>query len=89
MYLISVLVSTVMLLALVEAHGGIPGAPKLFGRRTSTNAKIRRNDFEDATERGMNGAVLGPHLDSRANTVGQCGSSFGSCAPGVCCSLAG
>ncbi|KAI9757219.1 MAG: hypothetical protein M1835_000664 [Candelina submexicana] len=72
---------------IVSAHGGIPGAPKIFGRHPLAQIKAR-NVFESPMEK--HGAIpTGPHLDPRANIDGQCGAQYGSCAAGYCCSSAG
>jgi hypothetical protein len=89
MYFASILVAGAMLWDSVEGHGGIPGAPKLFGKRTSIKAKSRRQRLEDISDRGLDRAIAGSHLDSRANANGQCGPKYGSCALGICCSASG
>jgi len=73
---------------LVAAHGGIPGAPKIFGlpedlkARAPTAARVLRHAPEP--KRGL--------LETRqGGQNGRCGPSFGgaSCASGYCCSGAG
>jgi hypothetical protein len=70
---------------LVAAHGGIPGAPRIFGlpedlkARAPTAARVLRHAPE--TKRGL--------LETRqGGQNGRCGPSFGgaSCASGYCCS---
>lgn len=73
----------------VSAHGGIPGAPRIFGRGPGVDITglKPRNMFESAQEK-RNPSPVGPQLEERANVDGQCGASFGSCAAGYCCSPA-
>jgi hypothetical protein len=70
---------------LVAAHGGIPGAPKLFGlpnelrARAPTAARVLRHASEP--KRGL--------LETRqGGQNGRCGPSFGGakCDAGFCCS---
>jgi len=72
--------------SLVAAHGGIQGAPKLFG--LPSDVKIR-----NPTPRAARAAAAaqGPHfLHARqgGDENNRCGPSFGgaSCAAGYCCS---
>lgn len=74
---------------LVAAHGGIQGAPKLFG--LPNDVKIRTPSPRAA--RAAAAAVQGPHqLLARqgGNANNRCGPSFGNavCAAGYCCSEA-
>jgi hypothetical protein len=80
----NVLVASVVA-PLVAAHGGIPGAPKIFGlpsdlkARAPTVPRILRHPAE--LKRDM--------LETRqGGQNGRCGPSFGSasCASGFCCS---
>ena len=70
---------------LVAAHGGIPGAPKIFGLpedlkpRAPVAARVLRHAAEP--KHGL--------LETRqGGQNGRCGPSFGraSCAAGYCCS---
>jgi Polysaccharide deacetylase len=85
--------------AIVEAHGG-PGFPKLFGRRSVAELKQREatRKRHAHTEKRLAEPVAGPRpqpaaqpaiIKGRANTDGQCGAGFGSCAAGYCCSPEG
>ncbi|KAH9863964.1 hypothetical protein J1614_009897 [Plenodomus biglobosus] len=86
---LSNLVSASLLAPLVAAHGGIPGAPKLFGLprdldslKAPTAARVLRHASEP--KRGL--------LETRqGGQNGRCGPDFGraSCAAGYCCSGAG
>lgn len=91
MHLSNVLVASVVA-PLVAAHGGIPGAPKVFGlprelqeelnARAPVAARVLRHPAE--TKRGL--------LETRqGGQNGRCGPDFGgaSCAAGYCCSGAG
>ena len=78
------LVATVVA-PLVAAHGGIPGAPKIFGlpkdmkARAPTTARVLRHAAEP--KHGL--------LETRqGGQNGRCGPSFGgaSCDTGYCCS---
>ncbi|GAB7346912.1 hypothetical protein MBLNU459_g1983t2 [Dothideomycetes sp. NU459] len=86
--------STVLLPVLVQAHGGgIPGAPKIFGRRSALQDKAFQA-VRDRSERAQPyGEPPNEHTDLKrqasTNTGGQCGPSYGSCADGYCCSEAG
>ncbi|KAE9974899.1 hypothetical protein EG328_003566 [Venturia inaequalis] len=68
---------------LVATHGDIAGAPRIFGRRTTSELKSRRalavrsHDFQETHE-----------LVKRAQGD-TCGPRIGSCAAGLCCSGAG
>jgi hypothetical protein len=84
MYFTNVLVASVVA-PLVAAHGGIPGAPKIFGlpqelkATAPTAARVLRHAAEP--KRGL--------LETRqGGQDGRCGPSFGraSCAAGYCCS---
>jgi hypothetical protein len=84
MHFSNVLVASVVA-PLVAAHGGIPGAPKIFGLpqdlkdRAPTAARVLRHAAEP--KRGL--------LETRqGGQNGRCGPSFGgaSCAAGYCCS---
>jgi hypothetical protein len=84
MHFSNVLVASVVA-PLVAAHGGIPGAPKLFGlpndlkARAPVAPRVLRHPTE--AKRDM--------LETRqGGQNGRCGPSFGgaSCAAGFCCS---
>jgi hypothetical protein len=69
---------------LVAAHGGVQGAPKLFG--LPNDVKIR-----NPTPRAARAAAQGPHhLITRqgGNSENRCGPEAGNavCAAGYCCS---
>lgn len=77
--------------SLVAAHGGIPGAPKLFG--LPGDIKIRTPSPRAARAAGA-AAAQGPHyLHARqgGDANNRCGPDFGGakCAAGYCCSGAG
>src|SRR5690348_4663451 len=72
--------------SLVAAHGGIQGAPKLFG--LPNDIKIRMPSPRAARAAA---AMEGPHhLQARqgGDANNRCGPSFGNavCAAGYCCS---
>jgi hypothetical protein len=73
-----------LVVPLVAAHGGIQGAPKLFGMPKNLRA---RNPW--AGHRNV-GHTAGHHLQARqgGNEEGRCGKQGGgaSCAAGYCCS---
>jgi hypothetical protein len=84
MHLSNVIVASVVA-PLVAAHGGIPGAPKIFGlpndlkARGPTAARVLRHAADP--KRGL--------LETRqGGQNGRCGPSFGgaSCSAGFCCS---
>lgn len=82
------LTSLALVPSLIEAHGdGIPGAPRVFGRRSPLNAARKAR----AGTSNSQPAISGAHDKRQAstNTDGQCGPGFGSCAAGYCCSGAG
>lgn len=73
---------------LVAAHGGIPGAPKLFGlpRDLKTRGPVAPRVLRHAPSEPKRGL-----LETRqGGQDGRCGPSFGgaSCAAGYCCSPA-
>jgi hypothetical protein len=84
-------------LPLIEAHPqGIAGAPQLLGLR-SVN-ELRKRVAAEGQVHNKRAAVPEPapapvpahgQLQGRANTDGQCGPGFGSCAAGYCCSPEG
>jgi hypothetical protein len=71
---------------LVAAHGGVPGAPRIFGlsdlkARASAPVTVRQLRHVAEPKRGL--------LETRqGGQDGRCGPSFGgaSCAQGYCCS---
>jgi hypothetical protein len=84
MHLSNVLVASVVA-PLVAAHGGIPGAPKLFGLPRDLNGEVptapRVLRHAPSTKRGL--------LETRqGGQNGRCGPDFGgaSCSAGYCCS---
>lgn len=81
------LASLALIPSLIEAHGDIPGAPRVFGRRPALSGPVRARTEAS----GYDSAVLEIHDKRQAsfNTEGQCGPGFGSCADGYCCSEAG
>jgi len=72
---------------LVAAHGGVPGAPKIFGLGPNPIAKLKsRNVFHGHAEAAR---PQGPQLNARQGGVdGQCGpaANGASCDAGFCCS---
>ena len=76
---------------LVAAHGGIPGAPKIFGLAPNDIAKLKsRNIF--VGHAAPVGHPQGPQLHARQGGLGgQCGPVAGgaSCDEGYCCSPSG
>lgn len=84
--------SLAVLPSLVTAHGnGVPGAPKLFGRRSAL--MMEHGSGTKARSVAYSGKPSGDaqfvRRDSSTNTDGQCGPAYGSCASGYCCSEAG
>lgn len=75
--------------SLVAAHGGIQGAPKLFG--LPGDVKIRTPSPRAARAAAAAAAIQGPHhLLARqgGDANNRCGPNFGNavCAEGYCCS---
>ncbi|KAK7528845.1 uncharacterized protein IWZ02DRAFT_440166, partial [Phyllosticta citriasiana] len=91
---VSSLVAASILAGAASAHGGIPTAPKLFGRNAIADLKAR-NAFD--APRAPRAPVAAPAVPQRpagekrqvGGADGQCGAGIGSCAKGYCCSLAG
>jgi hypothetical protein len=81
------LASLALIPSFIEAHGDIPGAPRVFGRRPALSGNMKAR-IETS---GYQSAVSDVHDKRQAssNTEGQCGQGFGSCADGYCCSEAG
>lgn len=88
-------VATSVLAGVASAHGGIPGAPKLFGRNAIADLRAR-NVFNapraaapiDAPEVAAMAQRPAGEKRQVGGTSGQCGQGIGSCAKGYCCSLA-
>lgn len=81
------LASLAFIPSLIEAHGDVPGAPRVFGRRSALSGTMRAR-----TEVSSHQSDVSDIHDKRqasSNTEGQCGQGFGSCADGYCCSEAG
>jgi hypothetical protein len=73
-----VIASLALVPCLINAHGdGIPGAPRIFGRRSSLGDIQKRQ----AAYHDLHG--------KRQDTDGECGPGLGTCADGYCCSEAG
>ncbi|KAF1830235.1 chitin binding protein [Decorospora gaudefroyi] len=75
---------------LVAAHGGIPGAPKVFGLPRDLEMEARAPAA--AAARRVLRHPTNPKLETRqGGQNGRCGSAFGgaSCASGYCCSAEG
>jgi hypothetical protein len=81
------LASLALIPSFIEAHGDIPGAPRVFGRRSALSGTMNARTGAG----GHQSAVSDIHDKRQAssNTEGQCGPGFGSCADGYCCSEAG
>jgi hypothetical protein len=81
----SILLAWTLLSPLILGHSYTAGLPRLFGRRNVEDLRARiqshnrGTSFRPASE---------PVLKKRANTDGQCGPGYGSCATGYCCSPA-
>lgn len=93
MHLFNALSFISLLPILTTAHNSdIPGAPRIFGRRAAIDLRSRGLRLPDVRRHVANvdSQIRSPFLDKRKrqNTSGQCGSGFGSCAPGYCCSAA-
>lgn len=83
-------VASLVAVPLVAAHGGIPGAPKVFGLPNEM-AKLKSRNVFHAHEAREALPEQGPALNARqGGQNGRCGASFGgaSCAAGYCCSSA-
>jgi hypothetical protein len=77
---------------LTYGHGYFAGAPRLFGRKSVGELRSRQrsapfphqpHDRHIRTRSATDSAIK-----KRANTDGQCGPNYGSCAAGYCCSPA-
>ncbi|KAI9892348.1 MAG: hypothetical protein M1814_001549 [Vezdaea aestivalis] len=80
----SFFVAIATLSVLAEAHGGIPGAPKLFGRSARGGARVRRSYGPEPRAVEVKEPYSAPHLETRQTTDNRCGSGRGNCAAGVC-----
>lgn len=84
----------VALAPFVAAHGGAP-VPHISGlnikdlkaRDLLSNLNARASEVHRHVAHEERGSQL--EVRQNTNTNGQCGGSFGSCAPGVCCSGSG
>lgn len=83
-----ILASMAVLPSLIDAHGsgGVPGAPKIFGRRLGSHFRaldpvqfLQERDYEHA----------GLEHDEHAKRSTRCGADYGSCGVGLCCSASG
>jgi antitoxin (DNA-binding transcriptional repressor) of toxin-antitoxin stability system len=91
MHFSTVVAAVAAVAPVVSAHGGAP-IPKIVGLNvkdlkardllSSLNARIAEVGRSEVHEKRQ-------PLEARQNTDGQCGSGFGSCAAGVCCSQSG
>jgi len=73
--------------ALVIGHGGIPGAPRLFGRRTPH--ELSGGDiFVPRPKVQVKVPLDAPKVEARQSTD-RCGPGIRSCAAGLCCSPSG
>jgi hypothetical protein len=94
MHLTTLIAAAAALLpGIVDAHEGIPGAPHLFGRNAIRDLKARgvlsprsyrrAEYYQDQKSHKKRG-----NKEARQTASGQCGPTYGSCAPGDCCSPA-
>jgi hypothetical protein len=72
---------------LITAHGGIPGAPKLFGRQflaglSSRSALTSKSEPQRVIPRE-------PQRVAGRQSTTACGPEVGACAAGLCCSASG
>lgn len=82
-----VLASLAALPLLVDAHGnGIPGAPKIFGRRLNPQSRALATAQHMQEHSPANTAV---EHESHLKRTTRCGPSYGSCGDGLCCSASG
>ncbi|THY05566.1 glycoside hydrolase/deacetylase [Aureobasidium pullulans] len=71
----------------IEAHGDVPGAPRVFGRRSALSGARRARNVASSYQPVV--PEVHEKRQASTNTEGQCGQGFGSCADGYCCSEAG
>lgn len=82
-----VLISLAALPLLVDAHGsGIPGAPKIFGRRLNARSRALTTAQHMQEDSPANTAV---EHEIHLKRTTRCGPSYGSCGDGLCCSASG
>lgn len=78
---------------LVAAHGGIPGAPKIFGLGQRDIGKLKSRDILGGHAAQIGGPNAGAQLRARqgGDADHRCGPTAGeaSCAEGYCCSASG
>ncbi|KAK7535987.1 chitin binding protein [Phyllosticta citribraziliensis] len=91
---VSSLVATSFLAGAASAHGGVAGAPRLFGRNAIADLKARNVFDAPVMARAPVEAAAMPQRPAGekrqvGGVDGQCGAGIGSCAKGYCCSLAG
>ncbi|KAF2029970.1 glycoside hydrolase/deacetylase, partial [Setomelanomma holmii] len=83
-----------LIVPLAVAHGGIPGAPKIFGLGNNKDlAGLKRRNIYGARAARVAHSSHGSQLEARqgGDANGRCGPSYGcaTCAEGYCCSTGG
>ena len=86
MHFSTALAAAAVAFPLVQAHGDVPGAPKMFG--LNIKDLKTRNLLSNLQARGA--AVSDPHEShAKRQEAGQCGPGIGNCGAGECCSSGG
>lgn len=89
---VSEILAASLVAPLVVAHGGIPGAPKIFGLGPNDIGKLRSRNILGGHAAPVPRFQHGPQLNARQGGAGgRCGPQFGgaSCDEGYCCSSGG
>ena len=89
---LSGLAAASLVVPFVAAHGGIPGAPKIFGLGPNPIAKLKnRNVFHEHAARNAAPQPRSQLKARQGGLDGQCGPTVGgaSCDAGYCCSPSG
>jgi hypothetical protein len=90
MYFSTLYASSLALPVLVAGHGGIPGAPRIFGLPAGSDLELRQ--LLESVPNIQRRVPVEPHhqLVARQRQAEQtCGPNIGSCAAGLCCSADG
>jgi hypothetical protein len=82
--------SLALLPVLVAGHGGIPGAPRIFGLPPGSDLDLREA-FASVSNVQKSASVESGHLLSKRQRKAEqtCGPNIGSCEVGLCCSADG
>jgi hypothetical protein len=76
-----------LVICLVSCHGGVPGAPQIFGRRTVK--KLKEREVWPIELESSEWLPEHTHKLSARQRTTTCGAGIGSCAAGLCCSVEG